>query len=114
MSRSSRLPYLAPLGAAVVAIGMGWGWCSSGNGGAAPWRISRPAAQPASPLPAGPDQSLVTSRCIICHSLETIAQQRQTREEWTAILDRMISYGMPVGPGDRERILVYLVRYLGQ
>ena len=43
-----------------------------------------------------------------------IAQQRQTREEWTAIVDRMITYGMPVQPGERERILTYLAKYLGQ
>ena len=56
----------------------------------------------------------MTGRCIICHSLETIAQQRQTREEWAVILDRMITYGMPMLPGDREIILNYLARYLGQ
>jgi hypothetical protein len=26
----------------------------------------------------------------------------------------MISYGMPMLPGDRERILAYLARHLGQ
>jgi len=57
---------------------------------------------------------MVTGRCIICHSLEMIAQQRQTRAEWTVIVDRMISYGMPVGPGDKERILAYLTKHLGQ
>jgi hypothetical protein len=56
----------------------------------------------------------VTGRCVICHSLEMIAQQRQTREEWTLIVDRMITYGMPMEPGDRERMLTYLVKHLGQ
>ena len=57
---------------------------------------------------------MVTGRCIICHSLEMIAQQRQSREEWTVIVDRMITYGMPMEPGDRERMLTYLVKHLGQ
>ena len=57
---------------------------------------------------------MVSGRCIICHSLEMIAQQRQTRAEWAVIVDRMISYGMPVGPGDREQILAYLTKHLGQ
>ena len=56
----------------------------------------------------------MTGRCIICHSLEMIAQQRQTRAEWTVIVDRMITYGMPMQPGDREQILTYLAKHLGQ
>lgn len=92
-----------------LALGVGAGWTWSGGGAAQPL-----AAQVVNPLPQDPDQQFVTGRCIICHSLEMIAQQRQTREEWTVIVDRMITYGMPMGPGDRERMLTYLVRYLGQ
>ena len=72
------------------------------------------AEQVVNPLPPDERQQLVTGRCIICHSLETIAQQRQTRDEWAVILDRMIAYGMPMLPGDRELILEYLATRLGQ
>ena len=72
------------------------------------------AEQVVNPLPRDERQQLVTGRCIICHSLETIAQQRQTRDEWAVILDRMITYGMPMLPGDRELILEYLATRLGQ
>ena len=78
-------------------------------------RASGDAAQEVvNPLPPDERQQLVTGRCIICHSLETIAQQRQTREEWAVILDRMVTYGMPMLPGDRELILEYLATHLGQ
>ena len=53
-------------------------------------------------------------RCIVCHSLEMVAQQRLDREGWEAILDRMISYGAPIPPEDRPAILEYLVTHLGQ
>jgi hypothetical protein len=66
------------------------------------------------PLPPGKHQELVVGRCIICHSLEMVAQQRQDREGWEAILDRMISYGAPIPPEDRPAILEYLVTHLGQ
>ena len=72
------------------------------------------AEQVVNPLPPDARQQLVTGRCIICHSLETIAQQRQTRDEWAVILDRMVAYGMPMLPGDRELILDYLATRLGQ
>jgi hypothetical protein len=104
-------------GASAVALILGLvaGWGTSGDGaGRVAARPSGVAAQPGNPLPRDPDQLLVTGRCVICHSLEMIAQQRQTRDEWTVILDRMISYGMPMLPGDRERILTYLARHLGQ
>jgi hypothetical protein len=91
-----------------LALGVGGGWAWSGGGAPHPL-----VAQVVNPLPQDPDRQFVTGRCIICHSLEMIAQQRQTREEWTAIVDRMITYGMPMGPGDRERMLAYLVKHLG-
>ena len=99
--------------ALILGLVAGWGAGRDDAGGVA-WRSSTVAAQPGNPLPRDPDQQLVTGRCVICHSLEMIAQQRQTRQEWTVILDRMISYGMPMQPGDRDRILAYLARHLGQ
>ena len=92
-------------------LGWGWSWSERTGGSAGPSSLS---AQAANPLPQDPDQQMVTGRCIICHSLEMIAQQRQTRAEWAVIVDRMITYGMPAGPGDRERILTYLTKHLGQ
>jgi hypothetical protein len=102
---------------AALAAGLALGLLGGGSGDGVRGSVggrARASAQPGNPLPADPDQQLVTGRCVICHSLEMIAQQRQTRDEWTAILDRMISYGMPMLPGDRERILAYLARHLGQ
>ena len=101
-SRTSRL-------VTALALGVAVGGVSSGGGAR-----QAASAQVVNPLPQDPDQQFVTGRCIICHSLETIAQQRQTREEWAVIVDRMITYGMPVGPGERERMLSYLARHLGQ
>jgi hypothetical protein len=100
---------MAPLAAALALGVMIGGGSRDGTRGAAP-----ASAQPGNPLPPDPDQQLVIGRCVICHSLEMIAQQRQTRAEWAVILDRMISYGMPAAPGDRERILAYLAKHLGQ
>ena len=98
-----------PSAALAVALSSGVviGWLGAGTWGPA-------AAEVVNPLPAAEHQQLVTGRCIICHSLETIAQQRQTREEWAVILDRMITYGMPMLPGDRKIILDYLATHLGQ
>jgi hypothetical protein len=102
-----RSPLARLVTALALGVGAGWAW----SGGGAPHPL---AAQVVNPLPQDPDQQFVTGRCVICHSLEMIAQQRQTREEWTVIVDRMITYGMPMEPGDRERMLTYLVKHLRQ
>jgi hypothetical protein len=102
-----RSPLARLVTALALGLGAGWAW----SGGGAPHPL---AAQVVNPLPQDPDQQFVTGRCVICHSLEMIAQQRQSREEWTVIVDRMITYGMPMEPGDRERMLTYLVKHLGQ
>jgi hypothetical protein len=102
-----RSPLARLVTALALGVGAGWAW----SGGGAPHPL---AAQVVNPLPQDPDQQFVTGRCVICHSLEMIAQQRQSREEWTVIVDRMITYGMPMEPGDRERMLTYLVKHLGQ
>jgi hypothetical protein len=102
-----RSPLARLVTALALGVGAGWAW----SGGGAPHPL---AAQVVNPLPQDPDQQFVTGRCVICHSLEMIAQQRQTREEWMVIVDRMITYGMPMEPGDRERMLTYLVKHLGQ
>jgi hypothetical protein len=72
----------------------------------------RPGAQD-NPLPAGPNRELVAGRCVICHSLEMVAQQRQDRQGWETIVNRMISYGAPIPPEDKETILHYLATLLG-
>lgn len=76
------------------------------------WVMERPAAQ-GIPLPPGKNVELVVGRCIICHSLETVAQQRQDLVGWQAIVDRMVSYGMPISPEEKRAILDYLVTSLG-
>jgi len=84
-----------------------------GLGAALGWAVPRPAAQ-AGPLPAGPNVMLVVGRCIPCHSLELTAQQRQDRAGWLAIVDRMIGYGAPIPPEEKDAILDYLVTHFGR
>jgi len=76
------------------------------------WVMERPAAQ-GIPLPPGKNVELVAGRCIICHSLEMVAQQRLDRAGWQAIIDRMVSYGMSISPEEKRAILDYLVSSLG-
>src|SRR5687767_13644524 len=71
-------------------------------GGAAP-------AQDTS-LPQTPGWELVM-RCLMCHSVEIAVQQRFGPEGWSDTLDRMIKYGAPIPPEDKQRLLAYLLRH---
>ena len=87
--------------AGALALGLVIGWVMEG-----------PEAQ-GIPLPPGKNVELVASRCIICHSLEMVAQQRQDLAGWRVIVDRMVSYGMPISPEEKQAILDYLATSLG-
>jgi hypothetical protein len=97
----SASPWREGVAAAALALGFGLGVAVEG------------VRAQANPLPAGPHRDLVVGACIVCHSLETMAQQRLDRDTWETIVDRMITYGAPITAETRPRILEYLARYLG-
>ena len=68
-----------------------------------------PAAQDAQ-LPQTPGWELVM-RCLMCHSVEVAVQQRFGPEGWSDTLDRMIKYGAPIPPEDKQRLMAYLLRH---
>ena len=68
---------------------------------------------PIGPLPAGRHVDIVAARCVICHGLELVAQQRQDRAGWQVIVDRMDTYGVPIPPEDKKVIVDYLSEHLG-
>jgi hypothetical protein len=73
------------------------------------FRLALASAQN-TPIPQTPGWELVM-RCVICHSVEVAVQQRFGPRGWSDTLDRMIKYGAPIPPEDKETLLVYLLRY---
>jgi hypothetical protein len=71
------------------------------------------AALAQEPIPQTDGWILVVSRCVICHSVEIAVQQRQGPIGWGVIIDRMVSYGMPLSAEERETLVKYLVRHYG-
>jgi len=62
------------------------------------------------PIPQTPGWELIM-RCVICHSVEIAVQQRFGPQGWSDTLDRMIKYGAPIPPEDKQELLVYLLRH---
>lgn len=60
-------------------------------------------------LPPGPEATLLSSRCAICHSTQYLTQQRLTEAQWTKTLQKMKKWGAPVEDAE----LAHLAKYLG-
>ncbi|MEP6959762.1 MAG: hypothetical protein ABI980_13620 [Nitrospirota bacterium] len=52
--------------------------------------------------------AFINARCTICHSSDLITQQRLDHSMWTKVVDKMIRWGAPVSPAEREFVLDYL------
>jgi ubiquinol-cytochrome c reductase cytochrome c subunit len=62
------------------------------------------------PIPKTPGWELVM-RCVICHSVEVAVQQRFGPQGWSDTLDRMIRYGAPIPPEDKQKLMAYLLQH---
>ena len=72
--------------------------------------VALPAAAQEPQIPKTPGWELVM-RCLMCHSVEVAVQQRFGPKGWSDTLDRMIRYGAPIPPEDKEQLMVYLLRH---
>ena len=66
-------------------------------------------------LVPGPGREAVYYTCRACHSLKQFTQQRQSREDWDALIDRMVdTNGMATPePAVRTQLLAYLSTHFG-
>lgn len=64
-------------------------------------------------LPPGEGAQLMLSRCTLCHSLGIRILPRQDWAGWEETVDRMIRFGAPVSPAEREVLIQYLVEHFG-
>jgi mono/diheme cytochrome c family protein len=59
-------------------------------------------------LPDGPGKDKLTTSCTACHGLDQVTQQRKTREQWSATVEKMIENGAALTQEDTAAIVDYL------
>jgi hypothetical protein len=71
----------------------------------------------AAPKPASPEQASASQRppaafnnCLICHNDDVIRQQRLTRAQWTAEINKMTGWGARIDDAGRDALLDYFDR----
>ena len=51
---------------------------------------------------------LIRTRCSLCHTPDLIAQQRLERSRWTAVINKMRTWGAQLSDPERDLLLDYL------
>lgn len=65
-------------------------------------------------LPPGPNRDLVYARCRVCHDLQYVVESAGiTGDSWVGLIEDMGRYGLRISAEERDRIIEYLVTYLG-
>jgi cytochrome c5 len=71
---------------------------------------SRPAASPAqtsSAAPASEGRAILERTCQMCHDVE-IATKKQATEEWSAVVSKMMTYGVTLTAAEQQKLIEYL------
>jgi cytochrome c5 len=64
-------------------------------------------------LPEGTAKTLVSERCLMCHSAALITQQRKDAAAWGRTLTQMRTWGAPIQDEDQAALVSYLVEHFG-
>lgn len=59
-------------------------------------------------LPVGAGKDVLLRACTSCHSAVLITQQRKPPEEWVKTVDKMVSWGAPLPPEEKQTLVDYL------
>lgn len=63
-----------------------------------------------SDLPPGDGQAIVQRACVGCHTLKVVTSKRATPQQWSAVVDQMISRGAEVEDDEIETLVAYLTK----
>jgi cytochrome c5 len=64
-------------------------------------------------LPDSPGKTLVTERCLLCHSAGLITQQRKDAAAWGRTVTQMRTWGTPIQDEEQTALVAYLVEHFG-
>jgi mono/diheme cytochrome c family protein len=75
---------------------------------------TQPPANTATVAPLTPDGAvLLNDRCTICHSLDRVTSLKNSADQWTRIVSRMIQNGAQLTPAEQKILVNYLAKTYG-
>jgi competence ComEA-like helix-hairpin-helix protein len=66
-----------------------------------------------STLPPGEGHAIVQQKCANCHALKVVTGKRASRQQWSTIVDQMITRGADVSDDEIDILLDYLAKNFG-
>jgi competence ComEA-like helix-hairpin-helix protein len=70
---------------------------------------SAPAGK-APALPPGKGKAIVARTCKNCHALKVVTSKRATKEQWSALVDQMVSRGADLSDDEIDVVIDYLAK----
>jgi competence ComEA-like helix-hairpin-helix protein len=64
-------------------------------------------------LPPGKGRSIVQHHCSGCHALRVVTGKRASKQQWSALVDQMITRGAEVEDEDIDTVVEYLAKNFG-
>jgi competence ComEA-like helix-hairpin-helix protein len=64
-------------------------------------------------LPPGDGQAIVEQKCANCHAVKVITAKKASKQQWSTIIDQMITRGADVPDDDIEILVDYLTKNFG-
>jgi competence protein ComEA len=71
------------------------------------------ASGPAPTLPPGKGKPIVQRACAGCHALKVVTSKRATQEQWSSIVDQMVTRGADLSDHEIEVVIGYLSTNFG-
>jgi cytochrome c5 len=74
---------------------------------------STPAAPAGAALPDGPGKSIVQRSCNACHALGVITSKRASPDQWSQVVNEMVSRGADLSDDEIDTLIQYLSTNFG-
>ena len=55
-------------------------------------------------------QTLLQTRCNVCHGLDRVTSRQGTADQWKLVVDRMINNGAQLSPQEEQILVTYLAK----
>ena len=59
-------------------------------------------------LPKDAPETAILARCMVCHGMEHVVQQRLTAEQWEKSLGKMQKWGVQLTPEEAKALVAFL------
>ena len=64
-------------------------------------------------LPPGKGKAIVQRACVGCHALKVVTAKRASKEQWSVLVDQMMSRGAELEDEDVQIVVDYLAKNFG-